>query len=105
MGSLFSRRPAPSNPIAPPSNSPVQRPIQPTQQNEPDPFEHIQSLLTKSGGDARTAFYMAAKEKGIDGDQFIQQLMSMGDLSSVLQNLIASNPKAKTLFSLLSMMK
>lgn len=104
MGSLFSRRPAPGNPTITPSSSPV-RQIVPTQQNEPDPFEHIQSLLTKSGGDARTAFYMAAKEKGVDGDQFIQQLLSMGDINTLFQNLVTSNPKAKILFSLLSMMK
>lgn len=62
-------------------------------------------MLKRSGGDAKAAFYLAAKEKGADPNVIIDQVNSMGDLHSLAQKMLMSNPKAKKLASLFSMVK
>ncbi len=61
-----------------------------------------ENAMRQSGGDARAAFYALAKQKGIDGDQFLNQIRSMGNPQSMLQNMVTSNPRIGRLMSLFS---
>ena len=70
-----------------------------------DPVSYAEQMIQRSGGDAKAAFYLAAKERGINPDQFLQQIKSMGDMKSMAMNLMMSNPRAQQLMSLFSMMK
>lgn len=92
MGSLFSQKPNRKNEV---QNANLNA----------DPISYAENALLKSGGDPKAAFYMAAKEKGIDPDQFLKQISSLGDSRSMLQNLIMSNPRARQLMSLFSAVK
>ena len=62
-------------------------------------------MIKQSGGDARAAFYAAAKEKGVDPDQFITQLKGSGDLKSMAMNLMQNNPRVKSLLTLFGSVK
>lgn len=74
-------------------------------QNESDAISYAESMIKRSGGDAKAAFYAAAKEKGIDPDRFLSQLSSMGDLNAMAQSMLASNPRISQLMNLFSMNK
>lgn len=65
----------------------------------------VENAIQQSGGDAKTAFYLAAKQLGIDGDQALAQIQSMGDIRTMAQKAMASNPKIRRLASLFSLMK
>ena len=95
MASLFSPKPAT------PSGS-NQNGFQMPQQ---DAIEYAETMLRRSGGDAKAAFYLAAQEKGIDLDVFFKQLQGMGDMKSMVFNSMANNPKVKQLMSLFSLVK
>ena len=99
MGMLFSKRP--SNP----AGMPVSNGLNFNIQNDQDPVNYAEDMIKRSGGDARAAFYLACKEKGIDANQAIQQIQSMGDTRSLIQNMLLSNPRAKSLFSLFTSAK
>lgn len=65
----------------------------------------VENAIQQSGGDAKAAFYLAAKQLGIDGDQALAQIQSMGDIRTMAQKVMASNPKIRRLASLFSLMK
>ena len=77
--------------------------FQPQQQQAP--ADYAEAMLKRSGGDARSAFYMACKEKGIDPEAFLARFKNMGNLRGIAQNMIMQDPKVQQLFSLFSMMK
>lgn len=95
MSSIFSPNNAPrqSNPVANPQETKI------------DPVSYTESMLKRSGGDAKAAFYLAAKDKGIDADQFLSQLSSMGDMKSMAARMMMANPRLQKLMSLFSLMK
>lgn len=97
MGSLFAPRPAsikqPANNVSEQSN------------NDSNAINYAQTMLQRSGGDAKAAFYMAAKEKGIDPETILAQVRSIKDPRAMLQTMMARNPKAQGLMSLFSMIK
>ena len=99
MGMLFSKRP--NNP----AGMPVSNGLNFNIQNDQDPVNYAEDMIKRSGGDARAAFYLACKEKGIDANQAIQQIQSMGDTRGLIQNMLLSNPRAKSLFSLFTSAK
>ena len=65
-----------------------------------DPVTYAENMIQQSGGDARAAFYAAAKEKGIDPDQFIAQMKGSGSLQGLAMAVMQRNPRAKALLSL-----
>jgi hypothetical protein len=94
MASLF----APKSTTPPPVNGAPN-------QNGQDRMSIVENALQQSGGDAKAAFYLAAQQMGIDGDQALSKIQSMGNINTVAQNVISSNPRAKRLFNLFSMFK
>ena len=70
-----------------------------------DAVSYAESMLKRSGGDAKAAFYLAAEEKGINPDDFLNRLNSFGDMKTMAQNVLATNPRAKQFMSLFSMVK
>ena len=70
-----------------------------------DAVSYAESMLKRSGGDAKAAFYLAAEEKGINPDVFLNRLNSFGDMKTMAQNVLATNPWAKQFMSLFSMVK
>ena len=109
MASLFAPR---SNPIQSTGATRATRdPMQPQQiQNDftnpqIDREAIVENAIQQSGGDAKAAFYLAAKQLGIDGDQALAQIQSMGDIRTMAQKAMASNPKIRRLASLFSLMK
>jgi hypothetical protein len=75
--------------------------VQPRQ----DPADYAEMMMKRSGGDARAAFYMACKEKGVDPEQFLQQVRSIRDPQTMLQNIFMQDPKAQQLMTLFSLSK
>lgn len=45
-------------------------------QNNPQ-MQQVMQYVNQNGGDAKTAFYALAKQKGIDPDKIIQQVQGM----------------------------
>ena len=82
----------------------AQSPIQ-SGQNQNDPTSIVESALRRSGGDAKAAFYLAAREKGVDPDMFLKELESAGDMKSMAMKVLDQNPQMKKLASLFSMIK
>lgn len=62
-------------------------------------------MLKRSGGDAKAAFYMAAKEKGVDPNTIIKQVSSIGDPKAAMQSMFMNNPMMQQLSSIFSMIK
>lgn len=74
-------------------------------QNNQDPITYVESMLQRTGGNAKDAFFMAAKEKGVDPNQIINQVKSMGDPQAMLQGMLMGNPNMQRLISLFSTIK
>ena len=70
-----------------------------------DAVSYVENMLQRSGGDAKAAFYLAAQEKGIDPDQFLKQISSMGNTKSIVQTMLSKDPRIGRIMSLFSMMK
>lgn len=79
----------------------------PTQQiqNSFDREAIVENAIQRSGGDAKAAFYMAAKQMGQDPDELLAQMQSMGDMKTMAQKAMSSNPRLKRIASLFSLMK
>ena len=96
-----------ANPFAPKSNPSVPQAWAPNRQsqiqNGQDPYDYIEGMLQRSGGDAKAAFYLAAKEKGVDPDAFLEEIKTLGDPRAGVQSMLANNPKAKRLLQLFSL--
>lgn len=96
-----------ANPFAPRSNPTPPRAWSPGQQsqnqNGQDPYDYIEGMLQRSGGDAKAAFYLAAKEKGVDPNEFLKEVQTLGDPRAGIQSMLANNPKAKRLLQLFSL--
>ena len=97
MNSLFSPRQK--------NNANQEQMVKPQVQNEDETLNYVEEMLRRSGGDAKAAFYLAAKEKGVDPEQFLGKVRSYKDLKSIAQTLFMKNPRIKSLMSLFSMMK
>lgn len=65
----------------------------------------MEDMLKRSGGDAKAAFYMAAKEKGVDPNAIIKQVSSIRDPKAAMQSMFANNPMMQQLSSIFSMIK
>ena len=99
MASLF----APRTTTVPVTETPR---IDSSQQNQNEQaIAYAKSMMERSGGDARAAFYMAAKEKGIDPDAIINQVKTLGDPKALLSSALSNNPMLGSLMSLMSMSK
>ena len=98
MAGLFA--PRTGNNTIPISNSQAT-----ARQDQPDPVSYAKNMLQRSGGDARAAFYLAAKEKGVDPNIILNQVKSMGNPQGMIQNALMGNSKMGELMSLLSMIK
>ena len=48
--------------------------VQQMMANSPNEAAQIMSLIRQNGNDPKAAFYYLAKQKGIDPDEFLQQL-------------------------------
>lgn len=79
----------------------------PTQQiqNNFDREAIVENAIQQSGGDAKAAFYMAAKQMGLDPNEVLAQMQSMGDMKTMAQKAMFSNPKLKRIASFFSLMK
>lgn len=84
--------------------NPMQIPIQQIQ-NSLDRETIVENAIQQSGGDAKTAFYIATKEMGLDPNEVLAKMQSMGDMKGMAQKAMMSNPKIKRLASLFSLMK
>lgn len=98
MGSLFGPKT---------TSSPI-----PTTENNIIPFpkknnsaDLVEDVLRRSGGDAKAAFYLLAKEQGMDPDVALKQITSMGDMKGAAMNVLNQNPQMKRLMSLFSLIK
>ena len=85
-----------------PATNSLQTPVQNAQK---DPVDYATEMLTRSGGNAQAAFYLACKERGIDAELFLQQVRMMKNPQAELQNMLLNNPKAKSLMTLFSLAK
>lgn len=65
----------------------------------------VEDALKRSGGDAKSAFYLLAKEKGIDPDSFLKQFGSENDMKAAAMKVLNQNPQMKRLMSLFSLIK
>lgn len=102
MGSLFA--PKGNGPVTQtPANN--QNTLFSMQNSEQDPVSYAESMLQRSGGDAKAAFYLAAQEKGIDANQFLKQMQGIGDMRTMAMNMMTSNPRVRKLMSLFSTTK
>ena len=50
--------------------------IQQTLQNDPR-TQQVMNVINQNGGNAKETFYKIAKEKGVDPDEFINQVKKM----------------------------
>ena len=99
-----------ANPFARSSNPPanfqaMSNPQFSNQNAQKDPVDYAAEMLTRSGGNAQAAFYLACKEKGIDAESFLQQVRMMKSPQAEFQNMLLNNPKAKSLMTLFSLVK
>lgn len=78
---------------------------QPQIQNDQNTLNYVQTMLQRSGGDAKAAFYLAAKEKGVNPEMVLNQVRSIKDPRAMIQNMLMSNPQMQSLMSLFSMKK
>lgn len=86
-----------NNPVGIPASNPFQAQIQ----NGQDPTAYAESMIKRSGGDAKAAFYLACKEKGVDPNTILTQMQSIGDPRQMVMNALGGNK----LMSLLSLVK
>lgn len=100
MGSLFAPRAANTRQT---NNQVINQ--QPQIQNDQNALNYVQTMLQRSGGDAKAAFYLAAKEKGVDPEAVLNQVRSIKDPRAMIQNMLMSNPQMQSLMSLFSMKK
>lgn len=100
MGSLFAPRAANTRQT---NNQVINQ--QPQIQNDQNALNYVQTMLQRSGGDAKAAFYLAAKEKGVDPEAVLNQVRSIKDPRAMVQNMLMSNPQMQSLMSLFSMKK
>lgn len=70
-----------------------------------DVISTVEEAIKQSGGDAKTAFYSMAKQKGVDADAFLRNLSSMGNPMTMLQEMMASNQNIGGLLKLFSGLK
>lgn len=84
--------------------NPMQTPT-PQIQNSFNREAIVENAIQQSGGDAKAAFYMAAKQMGQDPDELLAQMQSMGDMKTMAQKAMSSNPRLKRIASLFSLMK
>lgn len=99
-----------ANPFARRSNPPanfqaMSNPQFSIQNDQQDPADYASAMLQRSGGDARAAFYLACKEKGIDADAFIQKVQAIKNPQGVMQEMLMSNPKIRSLMTLFNSAK
>lgn len=80
---------------------PASNPIVPQIQNGPSPADYAEEMVRRSGGDAKAAFYLACKEKGVDPNTILSQMKSMGDPRQMVMSALGGNK----LLSLLSLVK
>lgn len=80
---------------------PANNPVTPQIQNGPNPVDYAEAMVKRSGGDAKAAFYLACKEKGVDPNTILTQMQSMGDPRQMLMSALGGNK----LMSLLSLVK
>ena len=95
MGSLFGPK---TNPNQIPASI-----VQTPQTN--NSADLVEDALKRSGGDAKAAFYLLAREQGLDPDAALKQISSMGDIRSAAMNVLNQNPQMKRLMSLFSLFK
>lgn len=100
MANPFARR-LNQNPAMPATNNSQI----PSQNGQQDPVDYATEMLTRSGGNAQAAFYLACKERGIDAESFLQQVRMMKNPQAEFQNMLLNNPKAKSLMALFSLAK
>ena len=74
-------------------------------QNNQDPVDYTTEMIKRSGGDAKAAFYLACKEKGVDADAFIRGIQTMQNPKGAIQQAVMSDPRVKNLFALYSSVK
>lgn len=99
MNSLFATKPVSTRQTSNPQIN------NPQIQNDTNALNYVQTMLQRSGGDAKAAFYLAAKEKGIDPEQILAQARTVKDPRAMVQSLLMRNPQMQGLMSLFSMMK
>lgn len=104
MASLFGPRSNRMGILNPTTQNPMQTPTQQIQ-NSFDRETIVENAIQQSGGDAKAAFYMAAKQMGLDPNDVLAQMQSMGDMKTMAQKAMSSNPKLKRIASLFSLMK
>ena len=85
--------------------NPTTQTLTPQIQNSFDREAIVENAIQQSGGDAKAAFYIAAKQMGQDPDELLAQMQSMGDMKTMAQKAISSNPRLKRIASLFSLMK
>ena len=74
-------------------------------QNGLDREAIVENAIQQSGGDAKTAFYIATREMGLDPNDVLSEMQSMGNMKEMAQKVMMSNPKIRRLASLFSLMK
>ena len=70
-----------------------------------DSADLVEDALRRSGGDAKAAFYLLAKEQGLDPDVALKKITSIGDMKGAAMNVLNQNPQMKRLMSLFSLLK
>ena len=70
-----------------------------------DSADLVEDALKRSGGDAKAAFYLLAREQGVNPDVALKQISSMGDIRGAAMNVLNQNPQMKRLMSLFSLIK
>ena len=71
-------------------------------QNRQDPTEYAEEMIKRSGGDARAAFFLACKEKGIDPNSIIQQVQAIKNPQAAIQGALMNGLGIQRLMSLVS---
>ena len=86
--------------FGPQSQIPSRTPVPFTPRQNEDPVDIATQALNQSNGNAKEAFYTLAQQKGVDPNQFLKQIESMGDIKKLAQNMLMSNPRVGNLFKL-----
>lgn len=70
-----------------------------------DPVDVATNVLTSTNGDAKAAFYKLAEQKGVDPNQFLSSLSSLGNPTTLIANMMKNNPQVGNLFRLFGAIK
>lgn len=87
--------------MANPVGMPVSNPYSAQIQNGSSPVDYAEAMVKRSGGDAKAAFYLACKEKGVDPNTILSQMQSIRDPRQMLMSALGGNK----LMSLMSLVK